>query len=203
MRSTPVTGTPSWHHRTHDAPDAPEEWPTDLRSALADFEPERLSGPDAARLLETFSEIEKLAVRREAPVRPPGGVVQRLAPQWPPLRRRPRRRSHRDRARAGHHTLQAARQLGSLPATEEAMRDGRLSETQVKEIAGAAILQPEAEQGLVDTAENQPLDHAQVALPAGEGVGRDQHEGLRGHPSGPVPPQLDRRRRSRSASTPG
>ena len=33
----------------------------DLRSALADFDPERLSGPDAARALELFSEIEKLA----------------------------------------------------------------------------------------------------------------------------------------------
>lgn len=53
--------------------------------------------------------------------------------------------------------LEAARQLGSLPATEEAMRNGRLSETHVKEIAGAAIPQPEAEQELVSTAENQPL----------------------------------------------
>ena len=33
----------------------------ELRSVLADFEPERVSGPDAARLLERFSEIEKLA----------------------------------------------------------------------------------------------------------------------------------------------
>jgi hypothetical protein len=55
------------------------------------------------------------------------------------------------------NTLQAARQLGSLPATDEAMRDGRLSETQVKEIAGAAIHQPGAEQELVDAAGNQPL----------------------------------------------
>ena len=55
------------------------------------------------------------------------------------------------------HALKAARQLGSLPTTEEALRDGRLSEVQVKEIADAAIRQPDAEQELVDTAQKEPL----------------------------------------------
>ena len=54
--------------------------------------------------------------------------------------------------------LETARRLGSLPATDEAVRQGRLSEAQVKEIAGAAILQPEAEQSLVDAAGQQPLN---------------------------------------------
>lgn len=129
----------------------------DLRTALADLEPERLNGPDAARLLEVFSEIEKLAS---------GGkvlVARRVETSnvW-------RRAGHR--SAAAHiaeatgtglgpaiTTLKAARQLDSLPVTEGAMREGRLSETQVKEIASAAILQPESEKELVEAAEKQPM----------------------------------------------
>jgi hypothetical protein len=72
-------------------------------------------------------------------------------------------------------TLQAARQLGSLPATDEAMRDGRLSETQVKEIAGAAILQPEAEKSLVETAENQSLTMLKLRCRRVKAVGHGEH----------------------------
>ncbi len=149
---------------------------TDLRSALADIEPERLSGPDAARLLETFSEIEKLAA---------GGKL--LSARRVESSNVWRRKGHR--SAAAHiaettgtglgpaiTTLQAARQLGSLPVTEEAMRDGRLSETQVKEIAGAAILQPESEQGLVDTAEHQPLTMLKLRCRRVKAVGRGQQE---------------------------
>ena len=147
---------------------------TDLRSALAEIEPERLSGPDAARLLETFSEIEKLAA---------GGKL--LSARRVETSNVWRRKGHR--SAAAHiaettgtglgpaiTTLQAARQLGSLPVTEEAIRDGRLSETQVKEIAGAAILQPESEQGLVDTAEHQPLTMLKLRCRRVKAVGRGQ-----------------------------
>lgn len=130
----------------------------DLRSALADLEPERLNGPDAARLLEVFAEIEKLAA---------GGKL--LSARRVESSNIWRKQGHR--SAAAHvaeatgsglgpaiNALEAARQLSALPATEEAMRNGRLSETQVKEIAGAAIFQPEAEQALVEAAENQPLN---------------------------------------------
>ncbi len=147
---------------------------TDLRSALADLEPERLSGPDAARLLEIFSEIEKLAS---------GGkllTARRVESSnvW-------RRTGHR--SAAAHvaeatgtglgpaiTTLKAARQLGSLPVTDGAMRDGRLSETQVKEIASAAILQPGSEQELVDTAQKQPLTMLKLRCRRVKAVGRDR-----------------------------
>ena len=148
---------------------------TGLRSALAELEPERLSGPDAARLLEVFSEIEKLAS---------GGRL--LAARRVESSNVWRRRGHR--SAAAHvaeatgtgmgpaiTTLQAARQLGSLPVTEEAMREGRLSETQVKEIAGAAILQPEAEQALVETAENQPLTMLKLRCRRVKAVGQGEH----------------------------
>jgi hypothetical protein len=145
----------------------------DLRSALADLEPERLNGPDAARLLEIFSELEKLAS---------GGkllVARRVETSnvW-------RRTGHR--SAAAHiaeatgtglgpaiTTLKAARQLDSLPVTEGALRDGRLSETQVKEIAGAAIHQPESEKELVDAAEHQSMTVLKLRCRRVKAVGQD------------------------------
>jgi hypothetical protein len=128
----------------------------DLRSELAEFEPERVTGADAALLLERYAEIEKLAA---------GGKL--LAARRVESSKVWRKKGHR--SAAAHiaeatgtglgpaiNALEAARNLGSLPATEDAMRAGRLSETQVKEIAGAAILQPDAEQELVDAAATQP-----------------------------------------------
>jgi Domain of unknown function (DUF222)/HNH endonuclease len=145
----------------------------DLRVALADLEPERLNGPDAARLLEIFSEVEKLAS---------GGkllVARRVETSnvW-------RRTGHR--SAAAHiaeatgtglgpaiTTLKAARQLDSLPVTEGAMREGRLSETQVKEIAGAAIQQPESEKELVDAAEHQSMTVLKLRCRRVKAVGHD------------------------------
>jgi hypothetical protein len=147
----------------------------DLRSELAGLEPERLSGPDADRLLEIFSEIEKLAS---------GGKL--LAARRVESSNVWRRKGHR--SAAAHiaqatgtglgpaiNALQAAHQLGSLPATDEAMRDGRLSETQVKEIAGAAILQPASEQDLVLTAEKQPLTMLKLRCRRVRAVGQGQN----------------------------
>ncbi len=146
----------------------------ELRSILAEFEPERVSGPDAARLLERYAEIEKLAA---------GGKL--LAARRVESSNVWRRRGHR--SAAAHvaeatgtglgpaiNTLQAARQLGSLPATDEAMRDGRLSETQVKEIAGAAIHQPGAEQELVEAAGHQPLTMLKLRCRRVRASGREQ-----------------------------
>jgi hypothetical protein len=148
----------------------------DLRSALSSLEPERLSGEDAARLLEVFAEIEKLAT---------GGkllTARRVESSniW-------RRQGHR--SAAAHiaeatgsamgpaiTALEAARQLGSLPATDEALRDGRLSETQVKEITSAAILQPAAEQELVDAAQKQPLNVLKLRCRRVKAAGRDHHD---------------------------
>ena len=70
--------------------------------------------------------------------------------------------------------LEAARQLGSLPATEDAVRAGRLSEAQVKEIAGAAILQPGAEQELVEAAGTQPHSLLKLRCRRVKATGRDQ-----------------------------
>ncbi len=154
----------------------------DLRSALSGLEPERLSGPDAAALLELFAEIEKLAA---------GGKL--LAARRVESSNVWRRQGYRSAAThvaeatgsglgPAITALEAARQLGSLPATDEAMRDGRLSEAQVKEITSAAILQPAAEQELVDAAEKQPLNVLKLRCRRVKATGRghrDTYEAIR------------------------
>jgi Domain of unknown function (DUF222) len=146
----------------------------DLRSILSDLEPERLSGADADRLLEVFAEIEKLAS---------GGKL--LAARRVETSNAWRRKGHR--SAAAHvaevtgtglgqaiNSLATARQLGSLPATEDALRKGRLSEPQVKEIAGAASARPEAERSLVDAATSQPLNVLKLRCQRVKATGHDQ-----------------------------
>ncbi len=136
--------------------------------------PRRLSGADAARLLDAFAEIERLAS---------AGTL--LAARRVESSNVWRRTGHR--SAAAHvaevtgtgigpaiSTLETARHLGSLPATDEAVRQGRLSGTQVKEIAGAAILQPEAEQSLVDAAGQQPLNVLKLRCRRVRAAGQDQ-----------------------------
>jgi 5-methylcytosine-specific restriction endonuclease McrA len=69
--------------------------------------------------------------------------------------------------------LETARHLGSLPATDEAVRQGRLSETQLKEITGAAILQPESELSLVEAAGEQPLSVLRLRCKRVRAAGQD------------------------------
>lgn len=129
-----------------------------LRAVLSDLDPERLSGTDASKLLEAFSDIEKLAA---------GGkllTARRVESSnvW---------RSQGHRSAASHiaqesgtslgpaiNTLQTARQLSGLPAAEEAVRKGRLSAVQAKEVAGAASSLPEAEGELVQAAVHEPVN---------------------------------------------
>jgi len=147
-----------------------------LRTGLADFEPERMTGADAARMLAGFAEIEKLAA---------GGKL--LSARRVESSNVWRRQGHR--SAAAHvaeatgsglgpaiNALKAARCLGSLPATDDAMRNGRLSETQVKEIAGAAMVQPDAEQELVDAAGKQPLNVLKLRCRRVRASGTDQRQ---------------------------
>jgi 5-methylcytosine-specific restriction endonuclease McrA len=144
-----------------------------LRSSVAELDPERLSGPDAARLLAAFAEVERLAAA--------GKLLSARRVESSNVWRRSGHRS------AAAHvaeatgtgigpaitTLETARHLGSLPATDEAVRQGRLSETQVKEIAGAAILQPEAELSLVEAAGEQPLSMLKLRCKRVRAAGQD------------------------------
>ncbi len=146
----------------------------ELRAILTDLDPDRLSGSDASKLLDAFTDLEKLAA---------GGkllTARRVESSnvW-------RTKGHR--SAASHiaevsgtgigpaiHTLQAARQLAGLPAAEEAVRTGRLSEVQVKEIASAASLLPEAEGELVSAAVEQPLNVLKLRCRRAKATGKGQ-----------------------------
>ncbi|MDA8294554.1 MAG: DUF222 domain-containing protein, partial [Actinomycetota bacterium] len=102
----------------------------DLRTILEGLDPDRVSGSDAACLLGWFAEVEKLAA---------GGRILlarrvEVSNVW-------RRTGHR--SAAAHiaeatgtglgpaiDTLETARRLPALPATDQALRQGRLSQAQ-------------------------------------------------------------------------
>ncbi len=151
----------------------------ELRAVLAELEPERLSGTDAEKLLNAFADVEKLAA---------GGKL--LAARRVDSSSVWRRSGHR--SAASHiaevtgiglgpaiNSLNTARQLRDLPAAEDAIRRGRLSEAQAKEIAEAARVRPEAEQELVDAAGKQPLNVLKVKCRRVKATGHDQHDAYR------------------------
>ncbi len=144
-----------------------------LRTAVSDLDPERLNGADAARLLEAFAELERLASA--------GKLLSARRVESSNVWRRSGHRSAAAHVAEATGTgigpamtaLETARHLGSLPATDQAVRQGRLSESQVKEIAGAAILQPESEQSLVDAAGQQPLSVLKLRCKRVRAAGQD------------------------------
>ncbi|MGO9030032.1 MAG: DUF222 domain-containing protein [Acidimicrobiales bacterium] len=148
----------------------------ELRTALADYEPERITGADADRMLTAFAEIEKLAVA--------GKLLSARRVESSNVWRRKGHRSAAAHVADATGTglgpaitaLETARQLGQLPATDDALRNGRLSEAQVKEIAGAAVLQPDAEQQLVEAADQQPLNVLKLRCRRVRAAGTDQSE---------------------------
>ncbi len=146
-----------------------------LRSSLADLDPERLSGGDAACLLEAYAEVERLAAA--------GKLLAARRVESSNIWRRTGHRSAAAHVAEATGTglgpaitaLETARNLGSLPATDQAVRQGKLSESQVKEIAGAAILEPGAEHDLVETAGRQPLSVLKLRCRRVKAGRQDQH----------------------------
>jgi 5-methylcytosine-specific restriction endonuclease McrA len=141
---------------------------------LAELDPDRITGSDAAKLLGAFAEIEKLAA---------GGKL--LSARRVESSNVWRKQGHR--SAAAHvaeatgtglgpaiHALETARRLGSLPATDDAIRNGRLSEAQANEIAGAAAVQPGAERELVEAAGKQPLSLLKLRCSRVRATGTDQ-----------------------------
>jgi len=123
-----------------------------LRRVVHDLEPERMDARDAVELLETFVEIERLSVAAKAL------LIKRIddARIW--VKDGHRSAAHLLAATSGTSVGQAvgvvetARRLPELPRTEEELRAGRLSESQVREVAAAAAEAPHAERDLLDRA---------------------------------------------------
>lgn len=124
-----------------------------VREAVAALEPDVLDGKGAARLVQDFAEIERLAAagkplaaRRMAD----SGVWRRSGERSPAHWLATRTGTSVDHAVS---TIETAQRLAELPSTEQAVRKGQLSEVQSKEIASAATASPASERELLQVAQ--------------------------------------------------
>ncbi len=128
-----------------------------LRSMLRRLDAAVLTGPQAVVLLGWFAEVERLAAAGKALV----AVRAAETNQW---RRDGDRSPEHWLARetgttvgAAREALDTARRLCDLPATDAAVRDGKLSAQQAAAVADAATADPDAEQSLLDAAPEESL----------------------------------------------
>jgi hypothetical protein len=134
-----------------------EEIVSSLRSAVRELRPAYLTGSEAAALVEAFAEIERLGqAGKTAAIR----VVERSG-EW-------KGGGHRTAAHwmaqatgvgvaQALGTIETARRLEKLPATEEAFRSGELSEAKVREVAAAAEVSPAQERDLLTAAQEETV----------------------------------------------
>ncbi len=128
-----------------------------LASVVADLDPARLTGADAAGLYASLVGLERLVVAGKTLLAPriEGSGVWRDG-------------GHRSAAvmlaslegvatGQAQNTLVNGQRLSQLPGTEAALRTGVLSGPKVTELTGAGILAPEREQELLAGAEEAPL----------------------------------------------
>lgn len=129
----------------------------ELRDVLSDLDARSLSGSEAVRLVELFSEAERLCIAGRTLA---AGRVQR-SPEWSVA-------GYRTPAQwmAAHTkstlsqaitSLEIARRIERLPQTREQFVSGRLSEIQAAEIAAAAEAHPASEDSLLEAAEHETV----------------------------------------------
>ncbi|MEA2972811.1 MAG: hypothetical protein QOG82_1269 [Actinomycetota bacterium] len=128
-----------------------------LREMVSGFEPGALSGEAAVRVLELFGEVERLGA---AGVALAAGRVEATR-AWQGSGNRSAAHFVADRCgssvRSAVVALETARRLESLPATDEALRSGKLSMAKANEIASTAGDRPEKEAELVAAADAETL----------------------------------------------
>jgi Domain of unknown function (DUF222) len=128
-----------------------------MRSYASRFDADRISAADAARVVEDATAIENMAASVKA------CAASRVAETEVWKRDGDRSAAHQlartTGTSIGHakETLQAARRLHNLPATQAAARRGELSFQQVAVIADAASTNPNAEAQLVAEARTRSL----------------------------------------------
>jgi len=140
----------------------------DLEAALAGLvgrlDPSSMHGLDAKGLVSYFSRLEHLAAagkalcaRRVAE----SGVYEldghRHAGEWLAA-------ETGDSLGNALSLLEAAEAVAKLPELERAVRDGELSGSQLKVLAGAAVIDPEATSELLDTARSENFENLSAAV---------------------------------------
>jgi hypothetical protein len=130
---------------------------TSLHEVVAGLEPATLRADDALALLADFDHIEKMAAAAKL-------LVSRRIAETDAWKSKGDRSAAHFLARStgtsigqAVTTLETARRLDRLPATEAALRSGELSSTQANEIASVAAASPEVEHDLLAVAAQEGL----------------------------------------------
>jgi hypothetical protein len=141
--------------RTSDGPTnmGIDDLVAELKTAVAELDADRLDGRDALILFGSYVVVERLCCSAKI------ALATRIESSgiW-------KESGHRNAATliaetegvgVGHarSTLETGKALVDAPKTAEALRDGKLSEPQVKELAGAVAVDPGQEAELVDAAQ--------------------------------------------------
>jgi len=136
----------------------PVELEASLSRLVAGLEPSFLHGNDAKALVGFFSRLEHLAAAGKALCAlrvSETGVFEldghRHAGEWLAA-------ETGDSLGGALSVLEAAEKVAKLPELEEALRSGELSAAQVKEVAGAAVVDPGATSSLLDTARTEDFE---------------------------------------------
>lgn len=128
-----------------------------LRSMLVRLEPKLLSGPDAVKLLDWFTLVERLAASGKALVADRAaetnqwrGGTDRSAAEW--LAKRTGTTTG-----AARQTLETAERTKRLPKTDEVLRSGKLSLDQAAAVSAGADADPSAEDELLAAAGKESI----------------------------------------------
>jgi hypothetical protein len=153
-----------------------------LRGLTAALEPGEYAGKDAAAVVKVLDEIERLAAASKVL------VAKRVADTTAWVSGGNRSPAHWLARQTGTSVgesaavLTMAEQLGDLPDTRDALRSGRLSGRQAREIADAAHVNPAAERDLLRTAERESFrrlrDEVRRAKVAGLDAG-DRYQAIK------------------------
>ncbi len=126
-----------------------------LRAAVASLDPDQLTGPDAARLVERGVDVERLGLairtrcaRRVASTRTYESSGHKSAASW-------LGGASGESTGAAQTVLDVGERLADAPLVDDAFRDGKLSFAQVKVVAGAGALDPSSQQQLIDAAQHE------------------------------------------------
>ncbi len=130
-----------------------------VRTLLGDLSPADVPLPYAVDILDAFIELERLAASGRVLIAARAAESEAWrragcpsAAAWLALRQG----TDTGRARAD---LETSEQLGGLPDTADAVRNGELSPQQAGAVAGGASANPAAENDLLETAKSDSLRH--------------------------------------------
>jgi hypothetical protein len=128
-----------------------------LEDYVGGLEPDRLSGDDASRLVELFTQGSRLcaagralAAKRAAAANAWKAGSYRSAEEWLAAKTKTSRSSAAE-------SLETAARIEALPATREAFVSGRVSSEQAAAIAAAATADPTAEEFMLAEADRASL----------------------------------------------